>query len=137
MSPAVSHPHPSERPHARPPFRPLLTWPRLFDSYLTMNPSQTAAPTELAPGQFDRIAKALADPRRFAMLQSIANDEECPYQRLCADFPVTKATVSHHMKELIAAGLVEAERDGQCMVARFKREVLEAYRAELQRRLTG
>ena len=93
----------------------------------------TLAP--LAPGQFDRIAKALADPRRFAMLEAIASGEECPYQRLCCDFPITKATVSHHMKELINAGLIESERDGQTMVARFRPDVLAAYRAELGKRL--
>jgi len=91
----------------------------------------------LAPGQFDRIAKALADPRRFAMLEAIASGEECPYQRLCCDFPITKATVSHHMKELINAGLIESERDGQTMVARFRPDVLAAYRAELGKRLGG
>lgn len=91
----------------------------------------------LLPGQFDRIAKALADPRRFSMLEAIAKQVDCPYQRLCNHFPVTKATVSHHMKELINAGLVEAEREGQTMVAKFRPEVLEAYRAELARRLGG
>ncbi|MGE5926438.1 MAG: ArsR/SmtB family transcription factor [Gemmatimonadota bacterium] len=94
----------------------------------------TPLPT-LAPGQFERIAKALADPRRFAMLQDIANRSDCPYQGLCSRFPVTKATVSHHMKELINAGLVESEREGQTMTARFRPEVLEAYRAELAKRL--
>ena len=96
-----------------------------------------ASAAQLAPGQFERIAKALADPRRFAMLEAIAGGEECPYQRLCCDFPVTKATVSHHMKELINAGLVESEREGQTMVARFRSDVLAAYRAELGRRLRG
>ncbi|HXE56959.1 MAG TPA: metalloregulator ArsR/SmtB family transcription factor [Gemmatimonadales bacterium] len=90
----------------------------------------------LAPGQFERIAKALADSRRFGMLECIATSDDCPYQRLCADFPVTKATISHHMKELIGAGLVEAEREGQFMVARFRPDVVEAYAAELLRRLT-
>lgn len=97
----------------------------------------TDTQVKLTAGQFDRIAKALADPRRFAMLESIANKEDCPYQRLCEDFPVTKATVSHHMKELIRAGLVDAEREGQCMIAKFRPEVLAAYRTELQRRLGG
>ena len=92
---------------------------------------------QLAPGQFERIAKALADSRRFAMLESIANNEDCPYQRLCSDFPISKATVSHHMKELINAGLVESEREGQCMVARYRPEVMAAYTAELARRLRG
>ncbi|HEX6089067.1 MAG TPA: metalloregulator ArsR/SmtB family transcription factor [Gemmatimonadales bacterium] len=94
----------------------------------------TPLPT-LAPGQFERIAKALADPRRFAMLETIANRSDCPYQGLCSRFPVTKATVSHHMKELINAGLVEAEREGQTMTARFRPDVLEAYQVELGRRL--
>lgn len=99
----------------------------------------TIRPTEfrLAPGQFERIAKALADRRRFDMLQVIARHDDCPYHRLCEDFPVSKATVSHHMKELIGAGLIDAERDGQCMIAKFRPEVLEAFTAELTRRLAG
>lgn len=97
----------------------------------------TAPAVQLAPGQFERIAKALADGRRFAMLESIANNDDCPYQRLCSDFPISKATVSHHMKELINAGLVASEREGQCMVARYRPEVMAAYTAELGRRLAG
>lgn len=92
-------------------------------------------PTRLTPGQFDRIAKALADPRRFSLLQAIAENDECPYQKLCHEFPVSKATISHHMKELVRAGLVEAERDGQQMHATIRAEVLEAYTKELARRL--
>jgi ArsR family transcriptional regulator len=91
--------------------------------------------SRLTPGQFDRIAKALSDPRRFALLQAIAEHDECPYQKLCQDFPVSKATISHHMKELVRAGLIEAERDGQYMHARIRGEVVEAYSRELGRRL--
>ncbi len=39
------------------------------------------------------------------------------------------------MKELVRAGLVEAERDGQQMHATIRAEVLEAYTRELARRL--
>ena len=100
--------------------------------------TDTAAPgIQLAPGQFEKIAKALADPRRFAMLQDIANRSDCPYQGLCSRFPITKATVSHHMKELVNAGLIEAEREGQTMTARYRPDVLAAYREELVRRLGG
>lgn len=91
--------------------------------------------TRLSPGQFDRIAKALSDPRRFGLLEAIAENDECPYQKLCHEFPVSKATISHHMKELVRAGLVEAERDGQQMHAKLRPEVLEAYTQELARRL--
>lgn len=90
----------------------------------------------LAPGQFERIAKALADPRRFSLLQRIAQAEhECPYQKLCQAFPVSKATISHHMKELVSAGLVETEKEGQFVSARVVPGVIEAYAAELTRRV--
>ncbi|MQA91732.1 MAG: metalloregulator ArsR/SmtB family transcription factor [Gemmatimonas sp.] len=98
----------------------------------------TDQPGHLAPGQFERIAKALSDPRRFAVLEKIAAAEcECPYQSLCAHFPVSKATISHHLKELVQAGLVDSERDGQFVNARVRPGVVEAYAAELIRRATG
>lgn len=90
----------------------------------------------LSKGQFERIAKALADPRRFALLQAIAGDEQYPCSQLCRDFPVTKATISHHIKELVRAGLVNAERKGQFIDYKVRREVLAAYSAELLTRLS-
>lgn len=91
----------------------------------------------LAPGQFERIAKALADPRRFSLLQRIAQAEQdcCPYQKLCQAFPVTKATISHHLKELVSAGLVATEKDGQFVNARVVPGVIEAYATELTKRV--
>lgn len=86
-------------------------------------------------GQFDRIAKALSDPRRFALLEAIGKGDECPQAKLCREFPVTKATISHHLKELVRAGLVEVEKEGQFCNYRVCREVLEAYSAELMRRV--
>jgi len=91
---------------------------------------------QLAAGQFERIAKALADPRRFAMLEAIGTERECPNQTLCQDFPVSKATVSHHLKELIQAGLVEADREGQYVHYRANSDIIKAYAAELVRRVS-
>jgi ArsR family transcriptional regulator, arsenate/arsenite/antimonite-responsive transcriptional repressor len=112
-----------------------LTGRGQFDSYMTMY-VESDRPT-LAPGQFERIAKALSDPRRFAMLEAIAAGQECPNQALCRDFPVSKATVSHHLKELVQSGLVESERDGQYMMFRARPEIMNAYAAELLRRVGG
>jgi ArsR family transcriptional regulator, arsenate/arsenite/antimonite-responsive transcriptional repressor len=100
-----------------------------------MYPTQSTS-AQLLPGQFERIAKALADPRRFAMLEAIGSNAcECPNQMLCARFPVSKATISHHLKELVTAGLVEPERDGQYVSYRVCDEVVRAYAAELLRRV--
>ncbi len=104
-----------------------------FDSHKTMNPP--AASTPLTPGQFERIAKALADPRRFAMLETISSALECPNQALCSGFPVSKATISHHIKELVQAGLIEPEREGQYKTYRVRQDVVNAYAAEVIRRV--
>jgi ArsR family transcriptional regulator len=91
----------------------------------------------LTQQQFDLIAKALADPRRMALLQAIASEEECACQRLRQEFPVSKATISFHIKELVRAGLVEAHREGQYLQCEVRRDVLRAYTAELLRRTSG
>lgn len=96
----------------------------------------TAPPATLPTAQFERIAKALADPRRFALLERIASQEEFPCSQLCEEFPVSKATVSHHVKELIRAGLVRGERHGQHINYFVQRDVLAAYSAALQARLS-
>ena len=87
--------------------------------------------------QFNRIAKALADPQRFALLQRISagGDEAVACRALVAQFPVTPATISHHLKELTTAGLVEGRKEGQCMYLTANPEAMTAYLREVERRL--
>jgi DNA-binding transcriptional ArsR family regulator len=95
----------------------------------------TAHSPTLTERQFDLIARALADPRRMALLESIGSQREYSCQRLCQEFPVSKGTISHHMKELVRAGLVLSHREGQYRNYEVRREVLAAYTAELMRRV--
>lgn len=109
-----------------------MTSDRQFYNYQTVK----TAPITLNEGQFDLIAKALADPRRMAMLESIGGaDEECPCQLLLKRFSITKGTISHHMKELTRAGLITTRRDGQFISYEVRRDVLKAYTDELMRRV--
>ena len=85
--------------------------------------------------QFQRIAKALADPRRFEILEHIAKQSEMGCRHLCGCFPVRQATISHHLKELASAGLVESRKDGQFVYYRTRPQVIEAYMDELRRRI--
>ncbi len=86
--------------------------------------------------QFQRIAKALADPRRFEILAVIVGaGSELSCGAVVERFPVAQATVSHHLKELVDAGLVEARAEGQFKLLRARPDVLEEYTSELQRRL--
>lgn len=95
----------------------------------------TARPTALRPEQFELIAKALADPRRVALLEAIASEECCGCTELRRKFPVSKATISHHIKELVRAGLITAERQGQFLNCRVRLEVMEAYTSSLLHRV--
>ena len=105
-----------------------------MDNVTVRAPSTESSPrTTLAAGQFELIAKALADPRRVAVLEAIADDECCANLR--ERFPVSKATISHHIKELVRAGVVEARRKGQYLHCLVRGEVLEAYAADLLRRV--
>jgi len=95
-----------------------------------------AVSTTLTARQFEQVSKALADPRRVALLEAISGAKEFPCSQLCRDFPVSKGTISHHMKELIRAGLIRARRDGQYKIYEVIRETVDAYAEELTRRLS-
>ena len=45
-----------------------------------------------------RIAKALADPRRFRILKAIAVSGEVCGGELAEQLPIAQASVSHHLK---------------------------------------
>lgn len=86
----------------------------------------------LTPEGFQAISRAVADPRRFEILQQIAACDNILCGQLQAHEAITPATISHHLKELQEAGLVEAERHGRQMVLRLRRPVWSAYVKQLQ-----
>jgi ArsR family transcriptional regulator len=89
----------------------------------------------LTAREFQAVAKALADPRRMALLEAIGSEREYSCQKLCSHAGVTKGTVSHHVRELLRAGLIEERKEGQYAFYEVRREVLAAYAAELLRRV--
>jgi ArsR family transcriptional regulator, arsenate/arsenite/antimonite-responsive transcriptional repressor len=90
---------------------------------------------KLATDDFDRISKALADPQRRAILQKLAVTGKLNCSDVQAFFEVSQPTVSHHLKELAMAHVVEREKQGQFCFYHVNSEVLSAYVTELQRRL--
>jgi ArsR family transcriptional regulator len=78
------------------------------------------------------LLKALADPRRFELLERIAKNN-CPLG--CAQartaMPISAATLSHHIKELETAGLIEVRREGKFHFLSLKPGVLDALASAL------
>jgi ArsR family transcriptional regulator len=93
--------------------------------------AKSGTPSSLTLRELSAITRVLSDPRRFEILRHIAS-QQCA---ACADvrsaFPITAATLSHHLKELEQAGLVETTRRGKFLDMTFRRDVWEAYLREL------
>ena len=58
------------------------------------------------------IAKALGHPARVAILRLLTQRRSCVCGDLVLELPLSQSTVSQHLKELKAAGLVQGEVDG-------------------------
>jgi ArsR family transcriptional regulator, arsenate/arsenite/antimonite-responsive transcriptional repressor len=81
----------------------------------------------LSSAQRTAILKALADPRRFELLERIAR-ADCPLgcaQALTA-LSISAATLSHHVKELETSGLIDVRREGKFAYLTLRPRVMEA-----------
>lgn len=65
-----------------------------------------------AEQQLAAIAKALGHPARVAIVRLLAQRRACVCGELVLELPLSQSTVSQHLKELKAAGLVQGEVDG-------------------------
>ena len=94
-------------------------------------PEVPPLPREQAERLSDRF-KALADPSRVAIVNRLAQSAETCVCDLTAAFELSQPTISHHLKVLREAGLVESSRRGTWAYYRVVPEALAALSLALQ-----
>jgi ArsR family transcriptional regulator len=87
--------------------------------------------------RIEKISKALADATRLMIFEAISANKEMVCGELVALRGVTPATVSHHLKILADAGLIECRRQGQFVHNRAIPQTIAEYSRALARLAAG
>jgi ArsR family transcriptional regulator len=77
------------------------------------------------------VMKALSDPTRLEMIRLIAASPEYACTSLERELPVSKSTISYHVKILSHADLLSVRREGKFFFYRLHKEVLDYYSPNL------
>ena len=77
--------------------------------------------------QMDRVARALAAPRRREIL-SLVRDDELSAGEIASRFDVSRPAISQHLSALREAGLLSERRDGTRRLYRAQPEALAGLR---------
>jgi DNA-binding transcriptional ArsR family regulator len=92
--------------------------------------------TRAVEDQADGAIRALAEPRRRAILRLVAHDE-LPAGEIAAAFEITRTAVSQHLTVLKQAGLLNERRDGTRRLYRARPEGLAGLREFLDELWAG
>ena len=77
--------------------------------------------------QVGKISKALADATRLRIFEAISRGGKMNCGEIVSMRGVTPATVSHHLKILSDAGLIDCRRQGQFVYSHAVPETIAAY----------
>ena len=83
--------------------------------------------------ELTRISKALSDPTRLRIVETISSSNEMYCGQVVEKCGLTPGTISHHLKILADANLIETRREGQFIYMRSKPETIRDYGRALAR----
>jgi ArsR family transcriptional regulator, arsenate/arsenite/antimonite-responsive transcriptional repressor len=81
--------------------------------------------------KIERISRALADETRLRIFEAISSSREMNCGQIGSLRGVTPATVSHHLRVLMEAGLIDCHREGQFVYSKVNPKALGDYAREL------
>jgi len=87
--------------------------------------------------QVEKISKALGDETRLKIFEAISATKHMNCGEIVSMRGITPATVSHHIKILNEAGLIECRREGQFVYSQAVPEAIEAYTRALTKIASG
>jgi ArsR family transcriptional regulator, arsenate/arsenite/antimonite-responsive transcriptional repressor len=83
--------------------------------------------------ELEKISKALADGTRLKIFEAISAGGHMSCAEIVSMRGVTPATVSHHLRILMEAGLIACRREGQFVYSRAVPETIAAYTRALMK----
>ena len=84
--------------------------------------------TKLDLKKIEKISKALGDPFRLKVMDMIKKQKNpCQCTAIVESLELAQSTISHHIKQLVDADLLIAEKDGRNASYQINKEVLGAY----------
>jgi len=81
--------------------------------------------------KIERISRALADATRLRIFEAISSCEHMNCGQIVSLRGVTPATVSHHLRILEDAGLIDCRREGQFVYSTANPKTVEGYTRQL------
>jgi DNA-binding transcriptional ArsR family regulator len=77
------------------------------------------------------VLKALSDEMRWSIVAQMSEVDELACTTLEQTLPVSKPTISYHVKVLYHAGLIEIRKEGRHYYYRLRRDVLDSVLGEV------
>jgi ArsR family transcriptional regulator, arsenate/arsenite/antimonite-responsive transcriptional repressor len=76
---------------------------------------------------YTAIFNALRDPCRLDMIRMIGGRSELPCTTLDETMPISKSTISYHIKVLYRAGLISVRKEGRNYHYRLRNDVFDEF----------
>ena len=81
-----------------------------------------------------RVFKSLCDPKRLKIVDMLSDGEKCACE-LLEHFQISQPTLSHDLKQLTDAGVINSRRDGQRTLYSLNTDALKRMQQRLIRML--